>query len=236
MNEIAVFAGTAGVVQTVQIFTTVLTTGDNKMVVVPNGTILNGTITNYSRMETRRVDLSFNLAYDVDLRSAKELLARTYEQMGFMSEAATWRNSYLTAAQELRHGNANFTASTKSTGDMVKALSAPMLFDYMAIVMDKQALADRDFTMNVILPDVGEQHMLRVKNGVLLVYADTLSDDADVSITCPKNALFAILTNNQETVTQAVKVEGSAELLTLMMENMNQFPITGANPFNIIEP
>ena len=70
------------------------------------------------------------------------------------------------------------------------------VFDYMAIVMDKQALADRDFTMNVILPDVGEQHMLRVKNGVLLVYADTLSDDADVSITCPKNALFAILTNN----------------------------------------
>ena len=71
---------------------------------------------------------------------------------------------------------------------------------------------------------------------MLLVYADTLSDDADVSITCPKNALFAILTNNQETVAKAVKVEGSAELLTLMMENMNQIPITGANPFNIIEP
>ena len=57
--------------------------------------------------------------------------------------------------------------------------------------------------MNVILPDMGEQHMLRVKNGVLLVYADTLSYDADVSITCPKNALFAILTNNQETVAKA---------------------------------
>ena len=57
--------------------------------------------------------------------------------------------------------------------------------------------------MNVILPDMGEQHMLRVKNGVLLVYADTLSDDADVSISCPKNALFAILTNNQETVAKA---------------------------------
>lgn len=162
------------------------------------------------------------------LRSACDISMRVFRK------AAS--NIYLTAAQELRHGNANFTASTKSTGDMVKALSAPMLFDYMAIVMDKQALADRDFTMNVILPDVGEQHMLRVKNGVLLVYADTLSDDADVSITCPKNALFAILTNNQETVAKAVKVEGSAELLTLMMENMNQFPITGANPFNIIEP
>ena len=167
---------------------------------------------------------------------ARLLCADALEQLGYQVESGPWRNEYLTAAQELRHGNANFTASTKSTGDMVKVLSAPMLFDYMAIVMDKQALADRDFTMNVILPDVGEQHMLRVKNGVLLVYADTLSDDADVSITCPKNALFAILTNNQETVTQAVKVEGSAELLTLMMENMNQFPITEANPFNIIEP
>lgn len=167
---------------------------------------------------------------------ARLLCADALEQLGYQAESGPWRNEYLTAAQELRHGNANFTASTKSTGDMVKALSAPMLFDYMAIVMDKQALADRDFTMNVILPDVGEQHMLRVKNGVLLVYADTLSDDADVSITCPKNALFAILTNNQETVAKAVKVEGSAELLTLMMENMNQFPITGANPFNIIEP
>lgn len=167
---------------------------------------------------------------------ARLLCADALEQLGYQAESGPWRNEYLTAAQELRHGNANFTVSTKSTGDMVKVLSAPMLFDYMAIVMDKQALADRDFTMNVILPDVGEQHMLRVKNGVLLVYADTLSDDADVSITCPKNALFAILTNNRETVTQAVKVEGSAELLTLMMENMNQFPITEANPFNIIEP
>ncbi|GAB3237263.1 mechanosensitive ion channel domain-containing protein [Pseudaeromonas pectinilytica] len=76
VGEFVEVAGTAGVVQTVQIFTTVLTTGDNKMVVVPNGTILNGTITNYSRMETRRVDMSFNLAYDVDLRQAKELLTR----------------------------------------------------------------------------------------------------------------------------------------------------------------
>ena len=78
--------------------------------------------------------------------------------------------------------------------------------------------------------------MLRVKNGVLLVYANSLSDEADVSITCPKNALFAILTNNQETVAKAVQIEGRAELLTRMMENMNQFQITGTNPFNIIEP
>ena len=167
---------------------------------------------------------------------ARLLCADALEQLGYQAESGPWRNEYLTAAQELRHGNANFTAATKSTGAMIRALSAPMLFDYMAIVMDKQALADVDFVMNVTLPDVNEQHMLRVKNGVVLVYANALSDAADVSITCPKDALFAILTNNSEAVAQAVRVEGDAGLLTLMMENMNQFPIDGTNPFNIIEP
>ena len=167
---------------------------------------------------------------------ARLLCADAMEQLGYQAESGPWRNEYLTAAQELRHGNANLTAAAKNTDEMVKALSAPMLFDYMAIVMDKQALADEDFTVNVTLPDVGERHMLRVKNGVLLVYKNTLSDSADVSITCPKNALFAILTNNQETVAKAVQIEGRAELLTRMMENMNQFQITGTNPFNIIEP
>ena len=181
---------------------------------------------------------------------ARLLCADAMEQLGYQAESGPWRNEYLTAAQELRHGNANLTAAAqelrhgnanltaaaKNTGEMVKALSAPMLFDYMAIVMDKQALADENFTVNVTLPDVGERHMLRVKNGVLLVYKNTLSDSADVSIACPKNALFAILTNNQETVAKAVQIEGRAELLTRMMENMNQFQITGTNPFNIIEP
>ncbi len=39
-----------------------------------------------------------------DNKSAIDLLARTYDQMGYMAEAATWRNSYLTAAAELRNG------------------------------------------------------------------------------------------------------------------------------------
>lgn len=167
---------------------------------------------------------------------ARLLCADALEQLGYQSESGPWRNEYLTAAQELRYGNANVTTSTKSDGSLITELSAPMLFDYIAIVMDKQALADYDFTINVTLTDINEQHMLRVKNGVVLVYADICSDDADVSITCPKNALFAILINNPELLEKAAKIEGNKELLTLMMENMNQFPLDGTNPFNIIEP
>ena len=167
---------------------------------------------------------------------ARMLCADALEQLGYQAESGPWRNEYLTAAQELRYGNANFTETTRTNGAMIRALSAPMLFDYMAVVMDKKALAEYDFIMNVLLPDVGEKHTLRVKNGVILVYADTLSDLADITITCPKNALFAILSNNQEMVSRVVKVEGRAELLELMMKNMNQFSISGIDPFNIVEP
>ncbi|MFC5704821.1 mechanosensitive ion channel domain-containing protein [Aeromonas eucrenophila] len=75
-GEFIEVAGTAGVVQSVQLFTTTLTSGDNKMVVVPNSAILNGTIVNYSRMDTRRVDMTFGIGYGSDLRKAKQILER----------------------------------------------------------------------------------------------------------------------------------------------------------------
>lgn len=79
-GEYVEVAGIGGTVQTVQIFTTILTTADNKMVVVPNGSILNGTITNYSRMDIRRVDMTFGISYDSDLRLAKEILQKLVQE------------------------------------------------------------------------------------------------------------------------------------------------------------
>ena len=68
-------AGNAtGVVQSISIFTTTLTTPDNKVVIVPNGSILTNNITNFSAMDTRRVDMVFGISYDDDLRRAKQLL------------------------------------------------------------------------------------------------------------------------------------------------------------------
>lgn len=73
-GEYVEISGVGGTVQTVQIFTTVLTSADNKMIIVPNGSILNGTIVNYSRMPDRRVDMTFGISYDSDLKRAKEIL------------------------------------------------------------------------------------------------------------------------------------------------------------------
>lgn len=68
--------GTTGVVESISIFTTILRTGDNREVIVPNGAIYNGTITNYNARDTRRIDMVFGIGYDDDLKKAKAIIKR----------------------------------------------------------------------------------------------------------------------------------------------------------------
>lgn len=67
-------AGVSGVVNEIKIFSTILTTGDNKLVIIPNGQVGAGTITNYSALDQRRVDLVFGVGYDDDLKVARRVL------------------------------------------------------------------------------------------------------------------------------------------------------------------
>ena len=66
--------GKEGTVTEISIFYTKLLTIDNKVVMVPNGTLSNSSITNVSTMEKRRVDLVVGIAYEADIRTAKEVL------------------------------------------------------------------------------------------------------------------------------------------------------------------
>ena len=64
----------AGTVKDIQIFSTVLKTPDNKIVVVPNGSIMNGSIVNYSDQDTRRVDLIISCSYEDDIDKVRSVL------------------------------------------------------------------------------------------------------------------------------------------------------------------
>lgn len=68
--------GVSGVVEEIGIFSITMRTGDNREVIVPNGAIYGGTITNNSRRSTRRVDMVFGIGYDDDLLKAKDILNR----------------------------------------------------------------------------------------------------------------------------------------------------------------
>jgi small conductance mechanosensitive channel len=69
-------AGVAGTVNEVRIFSTILTTPDNKLIIIPNGQVAADTITNYSANDQRRVDMVFGVGYDDDLKLAREVLTR----------------------------------------------------------------------------------------------------------------------------------------------------------------
>lgn len=69
-------AGVGGSVGEIRIFSTTLTTPDNKVVIIPNGQVAAGTITNYSAKDQRRVDMVFGVGYDDDLKVVREVLTR----------------------------------------------------------------------------------------------------------------------------------------------------------------
>ncbi len=66
--------GISGTVETVEIFTTQLRTGDNKTIIVPNGQVTGSSITNYSTKPTRRVDMVIGVGYDDDLKKVRAVI------------------------------------------------------------------------------------------------------------------------------------------------------------------
>ena len=71
--------GVSGTVKEIQIFHTILTSGDNKVIYIPNGGLSSGTVINYSREETRRVDWTFTVEYGEDFDKVESVINRLIE-------------------------------------------------------------------------------------------------------------------------------------------------------------
>ncbi|MDR1757076.1 MAG: mechanosensitive ion channel [Culturomica sp.] len=72
--------GQSGTVQEIQIFNTILTTGDNKTIIIPNGGLSTSTMINYSKAATRRVDWTFAVAYGEDYDKAKAVIGKLVQE------------------------------------------------------------------------------------------------------------------------------------------------------------
>ncbi len=172
-----------------------------------------------------------------DNTAARLLCADALEQLGYQAESGTWRNAYLTAAYELRGLREPDGEITIQSGVMLANISADNIFDYIGIALDKEAMADKDITVNVVLTDLNRQYMLKFKNGVLLKYEGTLSDEADVTIKTVRKALLLMMSGSFEQFSEKAVIEGDKEQLKLIMSNLNRLSIENADRFfNIIEP
>lgn len=97
-------AGIAGVVLQVQILTTILKTGDNKQIIVPNGQIMGSIITNFSANDTRRVEMTVGVSYDDDLDKVRS----TIQDLVNADERILKDPECLIAVSELADSSVNF--------------------------------------------------------------------------------------------------------------------------------
>jgi small conductance mechanosensitive channel len=107
-------AGVAGVVEEIQVFTTTLKTGDNKIIIVPNAKLSGDNIINYSAQETRRVDMTVGVSYSADLSKVREVLLDIIsKEARILPEPAP-----LVAVAELADSSVNFVVRVwTKTGD-----------------------------------------------------------------------------------------------------------------------
>jgi alkyl sulfatase BDS1-like metallo-beta-lactamase superfamily hydrolase len=123
--------------------------------------------------------------------SARELLADTYEQLGYGSENGTWRGFYLTGAAELRDGQVGSPTETASA-DVVGQLTPDMVFDAIAVRVDGPRAWDEKFTIDVRFTDSEQRYRLQLVNGVLTYSAAERPDAADMALDGPRAALPAL--------------------------------------------
>ena len=71
--------GVSGIVDEIDLFATLMHTGDNQRIIVPNASIMGGTITNTSALPTRRVDLVFGISYDDNIGQARDIMMAIME-------------------------------------------------------------------------------------------------------------------------------------------------------------
>jgi len=124
---------------------------------------------------------------------ARNLTADASEQLGYQSEAGTWRGWYLSAAKDLREGVKPLPVVDFASPDTVAAMPLELFFDYLSIRLNGPKAEGKTIKLNLDLPDTKDKYVLVVKYGVLQYHKDQQAKDADTSLTMSRDTLNQII-------------------------------------------
>jgi alkyl sulfatase BDS1-like metallo-beta-lactamase superfamily hydrolase len=179
-------------------------------------------------------DLLQNLVFaEPDNAMARARLAESYEQQGYQSESAIWRNQFLAAASDLRRGQAQRSAA--QSNDLIAALATQELLDSAATRFAPERFGNRRLTIGIDLTDRKEQAMIEASGRALIGRVGALPETADVTIRGPRLALLALLFLKQPVTAMqgaGLKVEGDAASLQALVDALDPMP----QGFAIVEP
>jgi alkyl sulfatase BDS1-like metallo-beta-lactamase superfamily hydrolase len=159
--------------------------------------------------------------------------------MGYQAKSARWRNTYLSVACELRNGVSKDAASTQAGPDMIKAMSSEMLFNLLGIKLDITKAQNKEFKINIIIPDRQEKFDLELKNSHLNNIQAQQFEDPIVTITVNREnrenldqMLMKTMTFKQLIANNQIAFDGDAKVFFGLMQMMEEFPFW----FNVATP
>lgn len=168
-----------------------------------------------------------------DNSEAKLLLADSYEQQGYQSESAIWRNQFLVAANELRNGRAPST-STQSP-DLIAAIPTELLLDSAATRYSPGKLGRDRMTAQLNLTDRAETAVIEANGNVMIGRMGDGAGVPDVTVTGPRQLMLGLLFLKlplAQMQAAGLKVDGDPAALQALLDALDPLPTS----FDIVTP
>ncbi|MEG1202501.1 MAG: alkyl sulfatase dimerization domain-containing protein, partial [Comamonas sp.] len=193
----------------------------------------------YARGEFRWVaELANHLVFaNPQCTEARQLGANALEQMGYQAESATWRNSFILGAQELRYGVANPLASRNGISiEMLSVLPVPRLLDALAIRLDGLKVQDLELRLDWQMAGEEGRHRITISNGAMSHQPGSHGINADATVHICRVALDKLLREKkgllQGLTRGEIQVQGAQAQVRQLFGNLDDFDPM----FNILEP
>ncbi len=192
----------------------------------------------YARGEYRWVSQIGNelVFADPSNLAARALQADALEQLGYQSENATWRNIYLTGAQELRDGVPKSGAGATNSSDLVRALTVPNFFDYLAVRLNADKAAGKAMALNWQFTDLQQRYAMTLRNSALTYVADGQHAQPTATIVLTKATLDQLslkqMTLPQAMQSGAIRIDGNPQAVAGLFGMLDTFDPN----FNIVTP
>ena len=167
---------------------------------------------------------------------ARELLADTYEQLGYQSESSAFRNAYLMGAQELRYGPPPQTTGNSRGRGLLVAMTVEQIFDFISIRLKQENLGGVLLTTNWHFPDVAEKWTLGISNRTLWYSKNRHAQDASTTVTIDRKTFIAVILGDTTFVDEVnagqITLEGDPSALLTIFGNIENNP----QGFAMVEP
>ena len=167
---------------------------------------------------------------------AKSLLARAYDQLGYVAESGPWRDIYLSGAFELRHGGPEEGFDMARALAMIKHAPIERFFEAMATRLNADKAEGKKLTINMVFTDLGETHVLRLNNSVLRHEKGERDKNADATLNVTHDLYLKMALNKaglkDTLLSDDLKVQGSRLKLLSFLRLFDK----PDGKFNIVTP